>query len=513
MAAQRVVWGIWTGLVLSGVGCSRSDSGTAPPVEVTIASVTVAPATVSLVEGSTTTLTATVTGSNGAIVSGAPVSWSSETPAVATIAANGASATVTSVAPGTATIRASAGNLSGTAQVTVTRAPVARIAIALGERSLLRGDSATATATALDASGKSLTGRNIVWSSSDPGVILPTSAGVVRARNRGAAYLTATSEGRTDSIAMTVRSISRVVVSPDSALILPRSTLTLATSVVADSGVIDTSVRWRSLVPGRATVSASGVVTTNWEGGAAPIEVISVFDSTVRDTAMVHVIDTCVPVPLTIGTTVAGRYEASDCFPGSDYYRYVVTAQTVARFELSGTDGNQLYPIDSLWSYNGFLQPNYRVRFAAVAPGTYTTRITRSDSTSIGMTYSLATQAMARLPDCEFAETVPGAQFQAVLTPACNVYGYAGVSDRPGMFFGLTSVAGRQVKITARSPDFPVYVEVVGSSFGPAFAYALIPGGTVIMSVSPETTPKAFLLYVTSMAPGAKGAIDIKIDP
>ncbi|HEX6815142.1 MAG TPA: Ig-like domain-containing protein [Gemmatimonadaceae bacterium] len=97
---------------------SEGQSGTAtivvqPPVA---ASVQVSPGATTLVVGDSTTLTATVKDSSGAVISGAPVTWSSDNTAAATVSAAGV---VKAVGAGGATITAKSGNASGTATILV----------------------------------------------------------------------------------------------------------------------------------------------------------------------------------------------------------------------------------------------------------------------------------------------------------------------------------------------------------------------------------------------------------
>lgn len=97
---------------------SEGQSGTAtivvqPPVA---ASVQVSPGATTLVVGDSTTLTATVKDSSGAVISGAPVTWSSDNTAAATVSPAGV---VKAVGAGGATITAKSGNASGTATILV----------------------------------------------------------------------------------------------------------------------------------------------------------------------------------------------------------------------------------------------------------------------------------------------------------------------------------------------------------------------------------------------------------
>ena len=66
------------------------------------------------------------------------------------------------------------------------------------------GQSTQANATTKDASGNVLTGRTIVWTTSDPAVASVDGAGLVTALKAGTVTVTATSEGKTGSASLTV---------------------------------------------------------------------------------------------------------------------------------------------------------------------------------------------------------------------------------------------------------------------------------------------------------------------
>ena len=511
MALHRAVRQVWMGLVLAAAGCTGGDGGTTPPVQVTLTSITVSPSTATLAVGSTATLTAALTGSNGQPFGSATVTWTSETPAVATVAGNGSSATVTAVAAGTATLRASSGAVSGTATVTVSLPPVARVAITLAARSLLRGDSAIAGAATFDAANAALSGRTIAWTSSNPAVASVGGTGVVRAIARGSAVIRAASEGRSDSVAVTVRSVSQVSVSPDSVNARPTTTTTLTASVVADSAV-STGVSWRSLDPGAASVSASGVVSAI-SIGRARIEVRSAFDSTVRDTALVIVPDPCAPLALTIGLPVVDRYEASDCAGVVDLFRYVVAAPSVLRFEVSGSDSAQFYPIDRLAPFGTPLGATDRVRFAAVRAGTYDARLTLRDLSSRGNAYQLATATLAQLPACAAASVSRGVTFGGELQAQCDVQFYSAVPDRPGLVFSTLAIIGDAFGVSATAANFPVYLEVRVSGLGSFSATAVAAGETVSVSVPPATLGWTYQILVTSATPGGVGQVTVTVNP
>lgn len=88
-----------------------------PPPAVPVATVTVEPASASLLVQQTQQLTATLRDASNQVLTGRSVSWSSGAPSVATVGAGGL---VTAIGPGSTMITATSEGRSGVAQVTVT---------------------------------------------------------------------------------------------------------------------------------------------------------------------------------------------------------------------------------------------------------------------------------------------------------------------------------------------------------------------------------------------------------
>lgn len=85
----------------------------------------------------------------------------------------------------------------------VQTAAVATVSVSLNSTLPVK-QTAQATATLRDASGNVLTGRTIVWTSSNPAVASVSSSGLVNAAASGSTTIVATSEGKTGSAALTV---------------------------------------------------------------------------------------------------------------------------------------------------------------------------------------------------------------------------------------------------------------------------------------------------------------------
>ena len=172
---------------------------TAPPAPV--ASVDVAPATASIVNGQTLQLAATPEDAAGAPLTDRSTSWASSNTAVATVSSTGL---VTARSVGTATITATSEGKVGTSEITVTAAPVALLSVSPGAVSVEAGRNVQVTATTYDGNGNVLTGRTVTWSSANTAIATVGSTGIITGITAGAVDVTATSEGKTASVAVTV---------------------------------------------------------------------------------------------------------------------------------------------------------------------------------------------------------------------------------------------------------------------------------------------------------------------
>jgi trimeric autotransporter adhesin len=170
---------------------------TAPaPTPPSVASVTVTPSSTTLATGGTATLTATVKQSDGTVLTGRTVTWSSSAPNVATVSNSGV---VTAVAPGNATITATSEGKSGTASVTVSPPAVASVSVNPAALTLTNNHPKTLTATVYDAAQHEITGRTITWSSSDSSLAAvaktgPTTATVTAVRHGIGVFITITAK-------------------------------------------------------------------------------------------------------------------------------------------------------------------------------------------------------------------------------------------------------------------------------------------------------------------------------
>ncbi len=255
---------------ISATSEGQVGTATITVTPVPVASVTVTPATCPLQVGGSCTLAATPRDAAGAPLTGRPVSWSSATPAVATVSAAGV---VTAIGVGTAIVTASADGKTATATVTVTPVPVASVALSPATAALRVGGRQAFTATARDAAGAPLTGRVVAWSSSAAAVATIDSTGLLTAVAPGTATVTATVEGRTATATVTVTPVpvAAVSVSPATVTVRVGSTQAMTASARDSAGGVLTGrpVTWQSGAPAIATVSAAGVVTGVAPGTAA----------------------------------------------------------------------------------------------------------------------------------------------------------------------------------------------------------------------------------------------------
>jgi uncharacterized protein YjdB len=308
---------------IEGVSATASVSVAQPP-PAPVASVTIALDLTTVVVDGHAQATATLRDANGNVLTGRTVTWASANPSLATVSSSGY---VTAVAAGTATITATAEGVTGAATLTITAAapaPVATVQLTLSPTSITVGQTSTANVVLLDATGHTLSGRTVTWTSSNTAVALINASGVVTGVAAGTSTITATSEGKTGSATITVTSTTTVAPVASVTVTLTSSSLTVGQTTQATATMRDASgnvlsgrsVTWMSSNPTIATVSGSGVVSG---AGAGSTSIVATSEgkqgsATVSVTAPTSPTPTTPPAnfvesilgPLASTTTIAG---------------------------------------------------------------------------------------------------------------------------------------------------------------------------------------------------------------
>jgi uncharacterized protein YjdB len=200
--------GVATGVAPGTASITASSEGkdspaatlTVTPVPVT--SVIVSPPSQEVDVGSTVTFTATPRDAHNHPLTGRTVVYGSNDLSIATI--NSSTGEATGVAPGTVTIGAISEGITGTASLKVNLAPVASVAVSPSTLTIIVGESATFSATLMDANGNTLTDRVVKWSSSNDGVAKIDPSGNAVSKGPGTTTITATSEGKKGTASLEV---------------------------------------------------------------------------------------------------------------------------------------------------------------------------------------------------------------------------------------------------------------------------------------------------------------------
>ena len=155
------------------------------PIEVS--GVSLNTSSVSIVNGSTSTLTATVSPSNA---ENKNVTWTSSNTSVATVSSTGV-VTAKSVGTATITVTTEDGSKKATCEVTVTPIRVSGVTLGSSSEEIVYLNNKTLIAT---VSPSNAANKNVTWSSSNTSVATVSSTGVVTAKSVGTATITVTTE-------------------------------------------------------------------------------------------------------------------------------------------------------------------------------------------------------------------------------------------------------------------------------------------------------------------------------
>jgi trimeric autotransporter adhesin len=140
---------------------------------------------------------------------------------------------------------------------------LASIVVTPASRTVAPGGTVQLTAAAKDASGNSLTGRTIAWTSSDGQIAAVNAAGLVTGVSEGTATITASAEGVSGSASITVQSpVASVTVTPSTSVVAVGTVLqlTAATRDAIGNSLPGRTVSWSTSNTAVATVTSSGVV-------------------------------------------------------------------------------------------------------------------------------------------------------------------------------------------------------------------------------------------------------------
>lgn len=251
------------GVVLAMALAGCEDPAGPDPVD----SIALTAPTASVIVGQTLQITAAAKDEDGNVLADRTITWTSASDAIATVNAGGL---VTGVTPGSVVITAKADRAASQFTLTVVPVPVATVAVNPDTATVPVGTTRQLTATAHDAGGNPLTGRAVEWSSSDTTVAKVSASGVVTSVKTGSATITATVEGKTGTSRVTSvpGPVATVAVTPQAPSVRVGFTIALAAETRDASGVVVTgrAVTWSTSDAGKATVSATGVVTGVAEG-------------------------------------------------------------------------------------------------------------------------------------------------------------------------------------------------------------------------------------------------------
>ena len=218
--------------------------------------------------GETLQLTATVSPSNA---SNSTVIWSSSNTSVAMVSSNGL---VTAKSRGTATITATTtdgSNLSASCSVTVNQLATG-ITLNKTTATINNGETLQLTATVSPYNANNST---VTWSSSNTSVATVSSNGLVTAKSRGTATITATTTDGTNlsaSCSVTVNQLATgISLNKTQATLVDGTTLQLVASI-SPSNTTNKTIAWSSSDTSVATVSSNGLVTA-LKPGTATIKV------------------------------------------------------------------------------------------------------------------------------------------------------------------------------------------------------------------------------------------------
>jgi len=235
-------------------------------------------------------------------------------------------------------------------------APVATVTLTPASATVNEGQTLQLTATLKDANGNILTGRSITWSSSNSSAATVNATGLVTGVVAGSATITATSEGKNGTSAITVvhMPVASVTVTPASGTVPAGSSLPLTATPKDANGnpLVGRTVTWQSGNTSAATVNGSGLVS----GVAAGSATITATSEGQSGTSAITV------TPPSASVVLVGAGDIADCNAEPTAALLDNIAGTVF------TAGDNAYPNGSASDYANCYNPSWGRHKARTRP-------------------------------------------------------------------------------------------------------------------------------------------------
>jgi hypothetical protein len=196
--------GIYTAAAVLTLGAIASCGGgshdvTGPPAP-TVATITLSQTAITLEAAFNVQISAVLKTSTDSVLTGIPVTWQSDNPAVATVSVG----IIEAVSVGSAKITASAGGKTATATVNVIPTVISSIRLSRTTAALAPEKTLQLTADPVDRLDRKITSRTVTFSSSDTVVADVNNSGLVTAKAVGLATITASAADKQAQVVVTV---------------------------------------------------------------------------------------------------------------------------------------------------------------------------------------------------------------------------------------------------------------------------------------------------------------------
>jgi len=462
-----------TGIVVASEG--RAD--TVPIVVLdSVATIEISPSTtVTLEKPATQQLTLTLRNAAGQVLSpaGRSIGWTSVSPSVATVTQGGLVTAVGNGAAGnqSAAIQVDVNGVVGQKVILVTQ-PVKTVQVTA--LTMNNYQPTALTVTVRDTAGVALTGRSVSFVSSNPAVatVNATTGVVTPVANSGTTTITATSEGRAGSAAVTIPAVATVQVTQAPVSVGATAGFSATVRDAASNVLSGRPVTWTSGNTAIATVSSTGVVTGVAVGSTTITATVFGVSGNVTVTVQCAVRD------LAVSVTTTGTIGTDDCAAGAGFFeeRFRFSPSSSAMYEF------RVSPSSTVFVRNTFnadtataaaalstsCAPTTCNVFGLFAAGDYGLRIRNGTTSQYGQTFSVQPLTVSALPagcynvPLGLSTSQPATFSLSLSTTSCTFTG-------AGMYHGELHIRlgpGQTLTTTMNSTAFDAQLELWHPNFG-----------------------------------------------